>query len=66
MFQESPIGQVVTDGFLAKVEERLDSLEARIKTSGDAVGAEVEIAVKLMKEIRDLVKKREIKNDRKT
>ena len=63
MFQESPIRQVVTDGFLAKVEERLDSLEARIKTSGDVIGAEVEIAVKLMKEIRDLVKKREIKND---
>jgi len=63
MRQKNSVAQVDLNGFLENVEERLSLLEARMKANGDVIESEVETAVKLMQEIKDLVKKRKIKND---
>ena len=63
MRQKNSVAQVDLNGFLENVEERLSLLEARMKANGDVIESEVETAVKLMQEIKDLVKKRKIEND---
>jgi hypothetical protein len=57
MAPESLTKQVAFNGLLLKVEERLNQIEARVKTNGDILESEVGTIVELMKEIQDLVKK---------